>query len=501
MSKKPNIIYILQDHHAYYGHGKMFGGPEVQRPNLKRFAAQGVEFTRAYTACPLCGPARRTMLTGLYPHSHGEIKNETNHKYDKELYFEKLKQEGYELYYFGKWHAGKGVPMDFGCKGFSTPGYGNPYITPEYKEYLKEHDLPHFEVKIEHSLLDPNHNYTKVLDVYEGETHSPSFISSSEHASGIMTTPKETHETFFISTLACDQLEKIANSGNTRPFHMRVDFWGPHQPYYAAQEYFDLYDPESIPEYPSFREDLKDKPEIYKKDVNYPTAEDGELLYPNPLPWSVWQEIIVANYAQQTLMDEAIGKILDKLEELGLEENTMIIWTSDHGDALACHGGHFDKDVYMPEEMIRIPFFIRFPGKIPEGIKTEKLVSNIDVAPTILDVAGTKFSEPVHGRSVLSIFNEGKNNWREDLMCETNGHITKHLGRALIYNESKYIYNENALDELYNLEEDPYELHNLFHNEEYKEILSEMKNRLENWRNKTNDDITLDNIKGKRLKR
>jgi arylsulfatase A-like enzyme len=200
-------------------------------------------------------------------------------------------------------------------------------------------------------------------------------------------------------------------------------------------------------------------------------------------------------------MDEAIGKILDKLKELGLEENTMIIWTSDHGDALASHGGHFDKDVYLPEEMIRIPFFIRFPGKIPEGIASEKLVSNIDVAPTILDAAGTRFSEPVHGRSVLSIFEEAQNQWREDLMCETNGHITRHLGRALIYDGFKYIYNEDALDELYNLEEDPYELHNLIYNEKYKEILSEMKNRLETWRDKTNDDITLDNIKGKRLKR
>jgi len=501
MSHKPNIIYILQDHHAYYGHGKMFGGPEIKRPNLKKFAEQGVEFTRAYTACPLCGPARRTMLTGLYPHSHGEIKNETNHKYDRELYFEKLKQEGYNLYYFGKWHAGKGVPMDFGCEGFSVPGYGNPYITNEYEEYTERNNLPHFQVKIEHSLLDPDHNYTKILDVYEGQTHSPSFVSSSEHASGHMTTPKETHEAFFISDLACDQLHKIANSGNEEPFHMRIDFWGPHQPYYAAKEYFELYDPKSIPEYPSFRDDLKDKPEIYKKDVNYPTAEDGELISPNPLPWSVWQEILVANYAQQTLMDDAIGKILDTVKELGLEKKTMVIWTSDHGDAVASHGGHFDKDAYLSEEMIRIPFFIRFPDKIPEGIKSEKLISNIDVAPTILDAAGTEFSQFIHGKSILNIFNDDKVDWREDIMCETNGHITKHLGRALIHNQYKYVYNEKDLDELYNLEEDPYELRNLIKNSEYKELISDMKNKLEKWRNKTDDDVSLDNIRGKRLKR
>jgi len=501
MSKKPNIIYILQDHHAWYGHGKMGEGPEIQRPNLKQFAKEGVEFTRAYTACPLCGPARRTMLTGLYPHIHGEIKNETNHKYDKELYFEKLKEQGYDLYYFGKWHSGRGVPMDFGCKGFSIPGYGNPYITPEYKEYIKKNNLPQFQVKIEHSLLDPDHNYTKILDVYEGQTHSPNFVSSSEHASGPMITPKETHEAFFLSELACEQLEKIAKAGNKTPFHIRIDFWGPHEPYYAAQEFIDLYDPKSIPEHPSFRDDLKNKPEIYKKDVNYPTSENGELIYPNPLPWSVWQEILAANYGQQTLMDEAIGKILDTLKKLELDERTIVIWTSDHGDAVASHGGHFDKDAYMPEEMIRIPFFIRYPGNIPEGVKIKELISNIDVAPTILDAAGTLFSEPIHGKSLLSLFNGDDINWRKDIMCETNGHITKHLGRALIYKEYKYIYNENDLDELYNLDEDPFELTNLIEKEEYKELLTDMKSRLGRWRKRTDDNVILDMIKGKRLKR
>ncbi|MBD3215503.1 MAG: sulfatase-like hydrolase/transferase, partial [Candidatus Lokiarchaeota archaeon] len=108
MTPKPNLVYILNDHHAYYGHGKKVNGPEIKRPNLNRLANEGVKFTRAYTACPLCGPARRTMLTGLFPHNHGEIKNETNHKYDRELYLERLKKEDYELFYFGKWHAGRG---------------------------------------------------------------------------------------------------------------------------------------------------------------------------------------------------------------------------------------------------------------------------------------------------------------------------------------------------------------------------------------------------------
>ncbi len=441
------------------------------------------------------------MLTGLYPHSHGEVKNETNHKYDRDLYFDRLKKQGYDLYYFGKWHAGKGVPMDLGCKGFSIPAYGNPYLTKEYREYIKKKNLPHFKVKIEHSFHDPDHNYTKTIDVYEKQIHSPSFIMASEHASGPMITPKETHEAFFLSHLACEQLQKIAKEGNEKPFHMRVDFWGPHQPYYATKEFFNLYDPKSIPEHPNFRDDLENKPRIYRKDVNYPTSDNGELIYPNPLPWSKWQEVLVANYAQQSLMDEAIGRILKTLRELSMDQDTMVIWTSDHGDGLACHGGHFDKDAYMPEEVLRIPFFIRYPSRIPKGIKINKLVSNIDIAPTILDAAGTKFSESIHGISLLSLFNQDKPNWREDIMCETHGHTTKHLGRALIFKNFKYVYNENDLDELYNLEEDPFELSNLINKEENKDLLSEMKRRLKKWRKMTNDDITIDMIRSKRIKR
>ena len=164
ISKKPNILYLLQDHHAWYAHGEMVGGPKIQRPNLVEFAKEGVEFTRGYTACPLCGPARRTMLTGLYPHTHGEIKNESNHTYDQELYFHRLRQEGYNIYYFGKWHAGKGIPMDFGCEGFSVPAYGNPYITKEYKEYLKKRNLPHFQVKVEHCFHDPSNKFTQIIN-------------------------------------------------------------------------------------------------------------------------------------------------------------------------------------------------------------------------------------------------------------------------------------------------------------------------------------------------
>ncbi|TFG16402.1 MAG: hypothetical protein EU530_11845, partial [Promethearchaeota archaeon] len=148
----PNIMYILEDHQAWYNHGSKFreNTPKIHRPNFEKLASEGVEFTRCYTATPLCGPARRTMLTGLYPHNHGEIKNESNHPYDREVYFEKLAEQGYTQYYAGKWHAGKGTAADFGVNTVSTPGYGNPYTMPEYYEYLEKKKLSHIKVRLDH---------------------------------------------------------------------------------------------------------------------------------------------------------------------------------------------------------------------------------------------------------------------------------------------------------------------------------------------------------------
>jgi arylsulfatase A-like enzyme len=501
VNKKPNIIYILNDHQAFYGHGEMVGGPKILRPNIKRLANEGIQFNRAYTACPLCGPARRTMLTGLFPHNHGEIKNETNHKYDKELYLTSLANAGYKNHYYGKWHAGRGTALDFQCEGFSCPGYGNPYITPEYKKYIKKNNLPHFQVKIEHSFMNPEGPYAKVHGIKEGHLHIPKFATLSTHSTGIMTTPKETHEAFFIANLASEKLREIAHEGNSKPFHMRLDFWGPHQPYFATQEYLDLYNPKDIPELPSFNEDLKNKPKIYQSNYDYPISENGQLIYPNPLPWEdVWQKILALNYAQQTLVDAAGGLVLDTLEEVGLRENTMVIWSLDHGDAVGCHGGHFDKDSYMPEEMVRIPMIIRFPNVIQEGLVNNKLVSNIDLAPTILDAAGISFNEAIDGQSLLPLCRQEAVEWREDLMSETHGHYIKHLGRLVVTDRYKYIWNDSDMDELYDLKEDPFELKNLINNNEYRDVLTDMRTRLANWRQKTGDLVTRDMIKGKWLR-
>ncbi|MHA2185142.1 MAG: sulfatase-like hydrolase/transferase, partial [Promethearchaeota archaeon] len=471
MTQSPNIVFLLNDHQAFYGHGEMVGGPKILKPHFEKFAQEGVEFTRAYTCCPLCAPARRSMLTGLFPHTHGELSNISFNPFSNETYLDKLAEAEYKNYYFGKWHAGPGTAYDHHCEGFSYYDYNNPYTKPEYKKYLEQMNLPHFQVRLQRSFYDPNSKRGKELKIKmeSGELHRLERAACNEDSTGIMTTPKETHEAFFLAHLACEKLKEIAKSKSEEPFHLRVDFWGPHQPYFATQEFLDKYPPENIPELPSFRDNLENKPNLYKSEYRFPLHEGGKIVYPNPLPWSEWQKILALNYAQQTLVDEAGGVILEALDELGFTDNTLVIWSTDHGDAVGCHGGHYDKDTYMPEEMMRIPMAVRYPGIIPAGQKSEKLVSNLDLPLTFLEAAGTKFSSAVHGQNFLPICINEHEEWRDDLMCETNGHFTITIGRMIVTDRYKYIYNDEDKDEIYDLKEDPFELDNVVDDQNYKE--------------------------------
>jgi arylsulfatase A-like enzyme len=481
MKPTPNILYLLNDHQAYYRHG-WDGGPQIKRPCFDRLAAGGICFNRAYSSSPLCGPVRRTMLTGLFPHNHGELHNDTNHPFDRETYLTLLADSGYRNYYYGKWHAGPGTALEHQCEGFSYPSYNNPYTKPEYKAYREQHGLPEPAIDVERVFQQWDNKHLAVHNRYRQEAEW-----CNEHASGIMTTPNETHEAFFLAHLACEQLKKIAAAEDQQPFHLRVDFWGPHQPYFPTREYADMYTPEAIPEYPSFRDRLENKPDIYRFEANNPLNKDRELIIPNPLPWPEWQTVVARCYAQITLTDAAGGVILATLEELGLADNTLVIWTTDHGDALACHGGHFDKDSYMPEEMLRIPCAMRLPGRIPAGQVCEELVGSIDFAPTMLDAAGTAFTGPVDGQSLLPLACGRTKSWREDIVCETHGHCLDHVGRAIITDRYKYTANGPELDELYDLVEDPYEMNNLVLSPACTGILQDMQGRLRQWQEATGD--------------
>lgn len=473
--KSPNLLFIMADHQLHYRHGWDMG-PEIGHPHFDDFAKGGVNFTRAYSGNPLCGPTRRSMLTGLYSHHHGEILNDVNVPTEGRSYLQILADAGYQNYYFGKWHAGPGTALDHGCQGYCYPSYGNPYLTPEYQEYLQENNLPRPEVLIE-CTMDPWRT-----DLIPGQKYVQDKEWTNEQASGILLTPRETHEAFFLADLVCKQLEQAAQSGSDAPFSIRMDPWGPHDPYFVTQEYADLYNPAEIPEYPSFDTPLADKPACYRKEHNLGISdEEQHLIYPNPLPWSQWQLMLARAYAHVTLVDHAIGLVLAKLEELGLAEDTLVLWTVDHGDALACQGGKFDKASYMVEEVLRVPLAMRWPGKVPARAVTDALVLNVDAPVTLLDAAGLAFDHRPDGQSLLRLAQSGFKDRRPYVVSETYGHLHRNVAKTVIEQRYKYTHNKEDIPELYDLAADPYELHNLALDNDQWEHCRRFEQLLRDW--------------------
>lgn len=181
------------------------------RPCFERFAAKGAEFHQAYCVSPMCGPARRSLLTGLYPHTHGQVHNENDPAYLHDVYLDNLAEAGYKNYYFGKWHAGSGCAYDHHCEGLSETGYGNPYNTEQYADYLERRELLRAQHRIER--VFEHTDYIKkgyFPKLKEGSLYHCEDFWCGEHAIGVTTTPKETHEAFFLADLACEKLEELA---------------------------------------------------------------------------------------------------------------------------------------------------------------------------------------------------------------------------------------------------------------------------------------------------
>ena len=199
--------------------------------------------------------------------------------------------------------------------------------------------------------------------------------------------------------------------------------------------------------------------------------------------------------AHITMVDEAAGMVLDQLEKSGLMDNTLIIFTTDHGDALACHGGHFDKASYMPQEILRIPMAMQWSGKIAPGQKSDAPVSSISVPVTFLDAADIEFPHKTHAESLLRLAENPQADWQDYVVVESAGHgygvgITS---RAIASGRYKYVsYFDGNIDELYDLAQDKYELNNLADNEKYADIKTALRSKLLEWQTKTDDTLEYD---------
>ncbi len=435
---RPNVLFLMADDLnnslGCYGH------PLVKTPNLDKLAARGVRFQNANCQFPLCGPSRNSMLTGLYPNSTGILTN-------SQLFRQTLpnavslpqafRREGYFAARIGKLYH-YGVPNSIGTNGHDDPASWELELNPAGADRLED------QSKI-FSLLPGNFGGT--LSWYA----SPA--PDEKHTDGLQATDAEW------------VLERCAKDKD-RPFFLAVGFFRPHTPYIAPEKWFKGYPEADMPVVTGIKEDQSDLPTpalgSYKKEQDNLTDE-------------LRRQTVQAYYSSISFMDAQAGKVLDALDRLGLADNTIVVFTSDHGYHLGEHGLWQKQSIF--EESARVPLLIAAPG-MPKGTVANAPVGLIDLYPTLTELCGVKAPDNLQGQSlapilkdvaakgrgwVLSQVMRGGGFKRQGASAAAGDNGKRLFGYALRTERWRYIEwgNGEAGKELYDHEADPKELTNL----------------------------------------
>lgn len=441
MQQKMNILYFLADQWRYDTVG-CYGRSPCRTPNLDALAREGTRFDRAYTPTALCSPARGSILTGLYPHLHGQLTNTGNFNgvFDRNIlhcenYPTWLQKAGYRTGYVGKFHLpGEGDA--------SMWGFTDWVCEEEHTSWLKAQGIA-FDFGI-----------SEVQPLEWGGAApfcGPSALDAEHH-----------HDHW-----VADQVIELINKKSDQPFMLCAGFHGPHFPYAVPAPYHAMYDPHTVPRPANFDETFEHKPLVQQKELN--RWNTGHLTFPD------WQRVIAAYWGYCTYIDEQIGRVIAALKATGTYENTLILFTSDHGDML---GGHrlFNKGFNMYEEDHHIPCILRVPGMLQPN-DYSGFVTLADVMPTFLDIAGVQEPPKTDGASLLAFLRQDEPlPPRKKVLAEFNGYESTLVTMRMVRTEKwKYVYNPFAEDELYDEESDPAELHNLCPLPAFANVLRRMR--------------------------
>jgi iduronate 2-sulfatase len=372
--QRRNVLFIISDDlNNLLG---CYGDPMVKTPNIDRLAARGVRFDRAYCAFPLCGPSRNSILTGLYPNSTGI---QTNGLIFRQTIPNQLsmsqtfRQQGYFAARIGKLYH-YNVPNSIGTNGHDDPGSWELELNPAGVDRLEEH--PHI------TSLIPN-QFGGTLSWYA----SP---KSDEH-----------HTDAIMAKDADWVLERCARD-KQRPFFLAVGFFRPHTPYVAPQRpWFDMYDVNQMPVVEGVEADRADIPEAglgsQKKEQNTMTDEQR-------------RQTRQAYYASISFMDAQVGRVIESLDRHGLAENTVIVFTSDHGYHMGEHG--LWQKMSLFEESARVPMLIVAPGAGSAGGVISAPVSQVDLFPTLAELCGVTPPTNLQGQSLVPMLKDNTQSGR-----------------------------------------------------------------------------------------
>ena len=478
--KKPNIIYIMADDlttQAISAYGGIYKDI-APTPNIDKVAKEGMLFQDVLVTNSICGPSRAAILTGNYSNLNGYYKNESGGKFDdsKWTFPQEFQKNGYKTALFGKWHLGT-EPVGFDTfKYHNASGQQGNYWNPLYNDNGKN-------------------------------------IKEKGYATNLSTD-------FALNWLGATEM-------TDKPFLMVLQYKAPHRPWHPDTKYEKLWDDIEMP-YPStFNDDYKgrektagdtemtmeyfsrrdmklERPKNLKRKEriqwDFYGAKAGEIVQPKGMTNEEGKKWRYQNYIKDYLacvksVDDNVGRVLTYLKENNLEENTVIVVTSDQGFYLGDHG-FFDKR-FIYEESLRMPFMVKYPERIKAGSVNEDIITNIDFAPTLLELAGITTTQKMQGTSFVPVL-EGNTpkDWQEAMYYHYYEfpfwhHVQPHYGiRTQKYTLAHFYYNIDVW-ELYDLEKDPNQMNNIYNDPNYTSTITELKAKLKNLMIKYENDKSL----------
>ena len=437
--RPPNLLFLITDQQRA---DTIEAHTACQTPNLDRLAANGSQFLRCYTVNPICSPTRASLMTGLLPHSHGMVDvthavPEYRARFDATLpvWPQKLNKAGYHTAYFGKWHVERSNRLE---------NFG--FDTYEVEQYQQKLGLVEVEDELAVRGLVQQKGYRDFL-LY-----------------GVSDDPPESLPEYQMYTDGIRFLHEAAED-RERPWALFISTEAPHDPYVALRRYYERYDLEDIAPPANFDCDLSDRPGIYRRIQH--VWDD--------LAWEDFAQATACYYANCTMIDEQVGRIMAALDELNMTDNTVVVFTSDHGDFMADHRLML-KGIPAFEGVYRVPLILSGPG-IAQGQQLHEIVSLLDLPPTLVQLTtGDDF--PGHGRSLLPLLQGSASNWRSEAFAECHGQRFNYTQRVLWRDDDKYIFNGFDEDELYDLAADPHERHNLAADPARQPVLESMAARM-----------------------
>jgi arylsulfatase A-like enzyme len=450
---RPNFVFFLCEGvradefsssrlQGWDGNGlSAMGSGIIKTPNLDRIIQEGITFRNAFVTCALCLPSRTSLLTGLYPHRTGAIDNRSRTiPEDVPTIADMMRDAGYDVAFFGKAHI-----KDLSKRDWDT------YVA---------------------------------IEAAHADYYHPSLIESHH---GVVEPAKRHHG--YVDDLIVGRALEWLNQKRDKPYCVFLWFIAPHAPYYRPRRLLDLYNGVRIPKPKTFDEDLKGypgKPLAFKRAFN----KIGTTVLESDCVRSL-EEIVKDHYAGVEDNDNNVGKIMDTLRKAGTLDDTAILLSSDHGFFLG-EWRFWDKR-FMHEPSIRVPLSIRYPRLLKSGVTRDEMALNIDIAPTVLELAGINVPQWMQGKSLIPFMKGAPPAaWRKDWLYEYYewpGNLQVRPNRGVRTERYKLIHYFLPPQEfeLYDLQEDPGELHNLHGDPRYAKLEADLRNRIDELRKETGD--------------